>query len=82
MNLNTAFLQSRFRPQPEESRHRMSAPAQAVPLPICLGTITTSTNSKKRSSKDGDKEVWSRMNTTEKYSVNYIGLQENIKQIP
>lgn len=62
--------------------HRISAPAQAVHLPICHGMITTRTNSKNRSSKDGDKEVWNRMNTTEKYSVNYIGLQENIKQIP
>lgn len=58
------------------------APVLAVLHPICRGTITTRTNSKNRSSKDGDKEVWNQMNTTEKYSVNYIGLQENIKQIP
>lgn len=54
MNPNTVFLPSPSRRQPEESLHHMSAPAQAVPLPIYRGVIVTGKNSKYRNPKVGE----------------------------
>lgn len=54
MNPNTAFSPSHFRPPPEKSRHRMSAPAQAAHLPICHGAIMSMTSANDRKSKVDD----------------------------
>ena len=54
MNLNTAFSPLHSKPQREESRHRMSAPAQAVHHQICLGTIRTRISFKDRNPKADD----------------------------
>lgn len=45
---STAFSLLHSRRQPEESRHRMSAPAQVVHLRIYRGTMMTKTNSEDR----------------------------------
>ena len=62
MNRNTPFSLLHFRPLPEESRHRMSAPAQVVHHPICLGMITTRTNTNDRNPKVGDNNYLHGMN--------------------
>ena len=54
MNLSTAFLPLHSRRQQEESRHLMSAPAQAVHPPIYPGTIMTKVKTKDRDLKVGD----------------------------
>ena len=46
MNHSTVFSRLHSSPRPVESRHLMSAPAQAVHHPICLGTIMTKINTK------------------------------------
>lgn len=53
MNHSTVFSRLHSSPRPVESRHLMSAPAQAVHHPICLGMITAKTNSNDRSPKAG-----------------------------
>lgn len=55
MNHSTPFLPLSSRPPPEESLHLMSVPVQADHLPICLGKITTRTNSECRSPNGADK---------------------------
>ncbi len=54
MNHSTASLLLHSRLPSEESRHRMSAPAQAVHLPICHGAIMSMTSANDRKSKVDD----------------------------
>ena len=54
MNHSTASSPLHSRPPPEESQHRMSAPAQVTPHPICHGMITARKNSENQSSTVGD----------------------------
>lgn len=56
------LLPSVLRSPLEESRRRTSAPAQAAPLPICGGMITTRVNTNDRNSKGGDNNYMHGMN--------------------
>lgn len=56
------LLPSVLRSPLEESRRRTSAPAQAAPLPICRGMITTRVNTNDRNSKGGDNNFMHGMN--------------------
>lgn len=54
-NHSIAFSLLHSKRQQEESRHLMSAPAQEVHLPICLGTIKTRIGFTNRNPKVADK---------------------------